>query len=237
MPTVSNDTWLALHTAFRCGYLPIAELSRQFKVHEKTIQARARDESWTRDLAPVVREHLTAILSASLVPETPRASLKGQAKQDRLAVELAAETQAAMIREHRRDLATLRLQAYQFFLEMQEADHEGKPLLPAKVRAYMYHETAFALSKVIPLERQAVGLDKDTQRSPGTPVNIVIQMDGRSAPVPVGPQAAAVFEIQADDQGVAVIPAPAPRKTKTAITSKRGRGRPRKAPRAEGGAG
>jgi hypothetical protein len=151
-------------------------------------------------------------------------------------VELAAETQAAMIREHRRDLATLRLQAYQFFLEMQEADHEGKPLLPAKVRAYMYHETAFALSKVIPLERQAVGLDKDTQRSPGTPVNIVIQMDGRSAPVPVGPQAA-VFEIQADQQGqsVAVIPAPAARKT--AVTSKRGRGRPRKAPRAEGGAG
>ena len=169
--------WEAVHREYRAGQLSVREIARQFDISESGIRRKAKERKWKRDLTHRVREKVRTELVRTEVRSAHSAhknahNTKNAHKEptDDEIVEAAAERAVKMIELHRQDIATQRELIRELQLEIQQTlkRYRKHPLdeLPEHIRKISMVERALtlkhlatALSKVIPLERQAFNVD------------------------------------------------------------------------------
>lgn len=170
--------WEGVEREYRAGQLSVSEIGRIHGVSHTAINKRAKKEGWLRNLAERVREEVSARLVSDGV----------SAKSARETVEIAAERQIQMLREHRKDISSGRRLAQGLFEELQgvsenrdqlEADIEAETeddespkrrnimlkAISLPTRASTLFSLSSSLKILLGLERQAVGL---TDKSPSS---------------------------------------------------------------------
>lgn len=144
----SKFDWEAIEREYRAGQLSISEIARQHGCTEGAVRQRARRYEWTRDLTHQVRQraHDKAV----------RDSYEGErTEEDQEIVEAAAGRAAHVLNLQRHDLRELRSHGQALLGELQQSELD----LPKRTGAY--RDLAQAMSRLIPLERQAFNLDEN----------------------------------------------------------------------------
>ena len=179
--TLDRD-WEALHADYRVGH-KVRELSVRYSVPRGTIYKRIRVGEWQRDLVHEYREKVKEKLicpDGGSIPDVPA---------DKLAdarLEQTADEAVLVVRRHRRDIARAAalvskylgdLESDKLCRRMRRKYEAGKKKyvevqLTIKEKADTLHSLTMAISKLVPLERQAYNLDEFTD--PDTPDAIEI---------------------------------------------------------------
>lgn len=164
--------WEAIEREYRAGQLSVSEIGRQHGVSHTAINKRAKRYSWTRNLAERVRQEVSTQLVSDEV----------SAKTDRETIKVVAARVVQVVREHRDDIATARRIVRSFFGELEvesaaiedieaaiidetaddKTGHRRAAMLRAvslPTRAGVVKDLAMALKSLIPMEREAFGLD------------------------------------------------------------------------------
>ncbi|MEJ0092813.1 MAG: hypothetical protein WDN46_05130 [Methylocella sp.] len=102
--------WEAIEREYRAGQLSVSEIGRLYGVSHTAINKRAKKDGWQRDLAERVRREV----SARLVSEGVSAS------NARETIELAAERDIQLVREHRKDIGNGRKLVAALFDELKQ---------------------------------------------------------------------------------------------------------------------
>lgn len=165
--------WESIEREYRVGQLSIKEIGRRFGITHSAIVKRAKKDGWLRNLSGAVK---TEIQNRLLTGDAPLQSEKE-------IVDVAAKRGVELIREHRRDIGNGRALVTTLFQELKTASQDIEQLesaiqdetkgdknsqrrsqmlravsLPS--RAGTIRDLSMALSRLIPLERQAFNLDE-----------------------------------------------------------------------------
>lgn len=172
---------------YRAGQLSNREIGRRHGRSEAWVRKVAKEKSWARDLAGAVRHRVRE----SLVREGVRANqceLAGVEPSDTAIVDEAAAIGVELVRSHRRDIAAVRKAATDLLDELglrgppeewQLSGAQGRLLLKITDRSRVASDLAAILARLIPLERQAFGLDEDR---PGGSQPMTVVWEGMPAP-------------------------------------------------------
>lgn len=193
----AKTDWTAIERAYRAGVVSIREIGREHGVSDAAIRKRAKAEAWVRDLTAKVQERARSKLVRDLGSQ--EGSHEQRARTDEEIVEQASETQASVVRIHRRDIRTGRSIVGALFSELQEASEQRHEIAEAiekatekdrdgKRRAMMHRAVglpsraatmqslAGALKTLVTLERQAFNIETDpTDDDAPESVKVIIQ--------------------------------------------------------------
>lgn len=177
--------WPRIELEYRAGQLSIKELARQHKLSDTAIHKRAKAKGWTRDLSGAVRNRVRD----SLVCEGVRANLVAGGKPSEAAIiDEAAAIGVAVVRSHRQDIEAVRKAAAGLIDELglrgppaewQLSGEQGPVLLKVTDRSRVLSDLAAIMARLIPLERQAFGLDEDR---PGGSQPMTVVWEGMPQP-------------------------------------------------------
>ena len=158
--------WEAVHREYRAGQLSVREIARQFDIAESGIRRKAKAEGWDRDLTEQVNKKVRNKLVRSAQSAQDAQQKPGFTEND--IIDAAADRAVQMIQLHRQDIATQRqlINKLQIkILKKLTLEEEGKagdqPELSMVETAVILKHIATAMSKVIPLERQAFNIQED----------------------------------------------------------------------------
>ena len=166
-----NDIdWEAVERDYRLGQFTLRQIADKHKVNHGSISRKAEKENWVQDLSREVKEKTQAALLSNATQSTTEA------------VEVAVQTNVALVREHRADIREGRALTRAMMAELQKAceftadiedavlaetsgDENGKRrammlravALPS--RATVIGNLSSAIKTLIGLERQAFNLD------------------------------------------------------------------------------
>jgi len=194
--------WEAIERLYRAGVLSLREIGREQGVSDTAIRKRAKAYGWERDLTEKVKEAARAKLVRAM--GSRGGSQEQQARTDAEIVEEASETQATVVKTHRRDIGIGRRLIATMFNELMEAtdnrheiaeaieDATAKDKRPERrnmmlravalpSRAATMQSLAGAMHKIVQLERQAFNIESD----PGDdtiPVSVKVTVEDASAP-------------------------------------------------------
>jgi hypothetical protein len=182
---VTELDWQKIERHYRAGTLSIREIARQNGVSDTAIRKQARKAAWTKDLSARVRIQVRE----SLVREgSRRCELAGIKPSDAAVIDEAAAMGVAVVRSHRRDIEALREAAGGLLEELglrgppqewQLSGAQGPILLKVGERSRVIADLAATMARLIPLERQAFGLDEDR---PGGSEPMTVVWEGMPAP-------------------------------------------------------
>lgn len=172
----AGHDWEAIERLYRAGMLSVREIARRHGLSDMAVRKRAARDAWERDLSARVQE----AVRNSLV----RAEVRANPEKDDEVIEAAASRAVAVVVEHRGAVARMRgtVAALQARLDdllanqsVAEALAAAEPNGAAKValvratslaeQARTLDKMANTLSRLIPLERQAHGIDDRPQDS------------------------------------------------------------------------
>lgn len=152
MPVLHD--WEGIEREFRTGQLSILEIGRQYGVSDTAIRKHAQKYGWRRDLTDRVRKATRAALF--------HAGERDDASDDEL-VQEKADIAAAIIRQHRNDIACLRrvsaLLSGRLEALVKGEAVEGISMGERESASDMLEKLTRSLVKVIQLERQAFNLN------------------------------------------------------------------------------
>ena len=210
-----NVDWQAIERDYRSGVLSLRELSGLHGINHVSIKKRADSEGWVRDLAAKIQTKADDIVNKSSIAYIANAPA---AVRDQLAIEANGNLVANVRLTHRKDikrlltlsaslLSELELQSIdpallaQFGELMRSPNEFGADRLNdlyAKIistpgRVETTKKLAETLKLAIGLEREAWGMDKDTEGE--KPVNAIttLLLSMRVSALPV------VHEVERDD--------------------------------------
>lgn len=197
--------WVSLEPHYRAGIRSISAISQQFGVSRQAIAKHARKYRWTRDLRNRVLEVADRQLAAVAVAQvavTPKELL------DEEDIVRAGGDQIALLQlNHRRDISRVQCLLRTLFADLEETSGPRGAELYAKVegvfsdasepslrqveqalaiiaslptRVKLLRDLADALARLIGLERQAYGLNRDT--SDDRPMVFIKDYTGRGDP-------------------------------------------------------
>ena len=190
-PEKAKTDWEAVENHYRTGVLSSREIGRQHGVTDTAIRKKARAEVWLRDLTGRVGEQVRGALVRSEVRSLH--TREGQVQTERQIVESAAAVVVAVVRQHRRQIASGQ-DIVQSLLEqlMQavgsratleaEVDALSKDELQGQSRAALkqalsltshaatVRDLSSAMKNLIGLERQAFSVDAQAVPEPQAPV-------------------------------------------------------------------
>jgi hypothetical protein len=136
LPAVERD--------YRAGQLSNREIARRHGRSESWVRKIAKENGWARDLAEAVRQRVREDLVREGI----------LANGDAEIVDEAAAIGVEVVRSHRRDIAKLRQAAAGLIDEL------GRDLKITE-RSRVISDLAATMARLIPMERQAFGLDED----------------------------------------------------------------------------
>jgi hypothetical protein len=150
--------WEAIEREYRAGQLSVVEIARQHLISHTAINKRAKKEGWVRDLSAKVREAVAAKLVSSEV----------SGFNVRETVAFHADRGARIVLCHRKDVGQLRALsvrlADRLAQVMDGVQPEGPCLGERESVSDVLEKLTRVSAKLIPLERQAFGLDDDARR-------------------------------------------------------------------------
>lgn len=178
-----TPAWEAIERDYRAGVLSVREIARQYKVTEGAIRKRAKADHWTRDLNAAVQQAAKNALVRTEVRNAHAQETEAEVVED------AAQVVVELVRQHRADLrggrqmAEMLMGQLQVFAErrgeledlvIEETAADKKPMrrnamlraiaLPA--HAGVLRDLSAVLKNLIPLERQAFGMDAEGSQEP-----------------------------------------------------------------------
>jgi len=176
MPSKPPIDWEAVEREYRAGQLSVAEIGRQFAVSRAAIMKRAAKFGWVRNLADEVRREVESKLVADAVSGGVTSC------NARETIDAAASRGVEVVRQHRRTLSRLNGIANGLMTAMEsrlEAVRTGVTDTPELVASFALlgeketiadamEKVSRTIAKVVPLERQAFGLDKAQDASPAS---------------------------------------------------------------------
>jgi hypothetical protein len=182
-----NIDWESVEAEYRLNQISILEIGRRYGCSDALIRRRAKKEGWSRDLSDETRRKMAMRLIEAKAHEQFAADNPGAAVPDNLGerqlTDLAATRDVHLIREHRADLRRLRsnwektmtvLERVLAVIHDRESEEvDGRDLLI--LGTGRRQDTPGGLleictriqERIIPLERQALGLDQ--KGGPNTP--------------------------------------------------------------------
>lgn len=172
--------WEAVERDYRAGLLSIREIGRQHDLSDTAIRKRAREGNWERDLEQRVKAAARAKLARAEAVAQASAMVTTDPISEREIVQHAASVVVDVVRQHRRQLSQGRALVDALFEQLAEAivcrdeieatiddDESVSPQrklqmlkavsLPA--HATILRDLSGALQRLIPLEREAFGID------------------------------------------------------------------------------
>ncbi len=144
--------WEAIEREYKAGQLSIREIARQYDVSPALIVRKAKKQEWKRDLTEQIRKSV----NIKLVNTDVNTDVNTQE-----IVEMAAVRSVEIVRSHRKYLSRLLHIADTFMTDLEKnCDQENSKLkMKYKEKVEILKAIIQAISKVIPLERQAFNLD------------------------------------------------------------------------------
>lgn len=146
--------WDRIQREFRLGQLSVRELSRQHGVNASTISRRAAKEGWVRDVSGEVRARTNSALVSQ--QSTPT-------EED---VNLAVQTNVQVVLGHRKGITNLKKLSGKLMTMLEKGQYtvgegESAKVVPLDPREMcdIYRSLTQGLAKLVPLERQAFGMD------------------------------------------------------------------------------
>lgn len=141
--------WDALEPHFRAGIRSLKDLAREFGCSDAGIIKHGRDAGWVRNLTGKIQAKANAKVTAALVKaETGETQLT-----EAICVEVEAQVQARIRLSHQQGLTKLR-ERVERLIERCETDSDD-----FKSAIFATKAMAEAYLKLLPLERQAYGVD------------------------------------------------------------------------------
>lgn len=171
--------WEAVEREYRAGQLSIREIARNAGVSDTAIRKRASAYGWSRDLSELVRE--------AVRDKLVRENVCIDHANDEEIIETAASRGVEVVRQHRSTLGRLNRIANSLLdaieARISAANGQLDPSSPAVAASFTVlgdketladamEKVQRAVTKVIPLERQAFSLD-EKQSAPAS-VQVVI---------------------------------------------------------------
>lgn len=147
----SRVDWDAIEPHYRAGVRPLREIAREFDCSDAAIIKHAKSAGWTRNLGGKIQARADAKVAQALVA-AERASEPQAKLTEAVRVEVEAEVQARVRVSHRKLLTKLREETDKLIAELM-----GEEL---KTRVTCIKALAETAAKLLPLERQAYGIDK-----------------------------------------------------------------------------
>lgn len=139
--------WDALEPHFRAGIRSLKDLAREFGCSDAGIIKHARDAGWVRNLTGKIQAKANAKVTAALVKaETGETQLT-----EAICVEVEAQVQSRIRLSHQTMLTKMREQVDALITALQ-----GENL---KTRLFGLKSLSETVAKLVPLERQAYGVD------------------------------------------------------------------------------
>jgi len=167
--TDSPHDWEAIEREYRAGQLSLREIGRQRGISDTAIRKRAKAEGWTRALAERVREQVRETLVRA---DGSRAGSRATREHDAEIIEAAADRGMSVVMSHRRDitrLSELRTTLADRLASYLSGDTLDGPALGEKESpAELLERLSRVTARIIPLERQAYGLDAPEAVDPRT---------------------------------------------------------------------
>jgi hypothetical protein len=150
---VTSPDWPTIERHYRAGTLSIREIARQNGVSDTAIRKQAKKAAWTKDLSARVRIRVRE----SLVREGSRnCELAGIKPSDAAIIDEAAAIGVAVVRSHRFDINALRQAAVALLNDLRL-----DLALKVSERSRVIADLSSAMARLVPLERQAFGLDEE----------------------------------------------------------------------------
>jgi len=178
--------------------MTIMEIGRRHGCSDALIRRRAKREGWSRDLSDETRRKLATRLIHTKAAEQYLIDNPGQSLPDdigeRRMTDLAAARDVHLIRDHRADLRRLRsswdrtMTMLEGLLEQLAATGEPDAKAVAILGVGRKQDSPGGLleictriqERIIPLERQALGLDQANGRMPTGEIQYVAEMPRRN---------------------------------------------------------
>lgn len=170
---------------YRAGQLSKREIGRQHDRSEAWVRKLAIAKGWTRDLSDAVRTRIRESLVRDAVRANSRCELMGVVASDAAIVDEAAAIGVTVVRSHRRDIENLREAAAGLLAELRPNPQgepgrwDGADEIPLIHRSRVIADLSAAMARLVPLERQAFGLDEDR---PGGSQPMTVIWEGMPAP-------------------------------------------------------
>ena len=158
----SDIDWEAVESDYRAGQLSVSAVAAKHGVSLSQVKARAKRDSWVRDLSKAISERaqakIAAIDVAALIEQSATESADKSAKLIKSAIEQASDVAAGVIVRHRADirLAQERAQAIEALLD-QHID-SAKDLADVVRATQAYKSMVDARAKLMDKEREAFNL-------------------------------------------------------------------------------
>jgi hypothetical protein len=192
----SKSDWEAIEREYRVGQLSVVEIARQFDLSDAAIHKKAKQNGWKRDLTEKVKRLVREKLVREEV-EDPNAS-------DEQVVDQASNREIKLRALHRKDIEKHRgivqllagqlddvAQSREDIETTIEKETDGdkdtkrrNSMLKAvslPTHAGVARDLSVALKNLIPLERQAYGIDNGSEEGQGS-TTIIIKRQGNSSP-------------------------------------------------------
>lgn len=148
--------WEAVHDDYRAGQLSIRAIATKHSTHEATIRKRAKSHGWMRDLS----QHVRAATNAKLVRSESTHLDANLPDDDHLLIEAAADTNVAVVLEHRQQINDWKGIANKLAATLEDMEVTEDNVADF---ARTLNSGVDALGKVIKLERQAFSMDSKAQ--------------------------------------------------------------------------
>lgn len=145
--------WDALKPHYCAGVRPLRDIAEEFGCSDAAIVKHAKKEGWTRNLAAKIQDQADRKVAAALVAQE-RADSPAAKLTEAIRVEVESEVQARIRTSHQKTLTKLREQAERMLTELTT---DGDDLKTSINNLKALTET---VSKIVPLELQAYGVDK-----------------------------------------------------------------------------
>ena len=183
--------WEAIKRDFLAGQLSLREIGTLYDVSHTAIAKKAKELGWNRNLTERVVAEAEAILSGVPGPNLVATVISGNKTQESVAIQSAAQERVVLVMSHRSRIGraveiveTLLDQLGSALIYREEIEHEieaanpdkkdykrrvsmlGAVSLPAHAAAA--DRLASALNRLIPLQRQAFGMDTGKDEKPPT---------------------------------------------------------------------
>lgn len=157
---MSKYDWESIHSDYRTGQLSVRAIATKHDTHEATIRKRAKSRGWQRDLS----QHVRAATNAKLVRSESTHLDTYLSADDSTLVEAAANTNVAVVLEHREHIRRWKGIASKLAATLEDMDVTQDNVADF---ARTLSSGVDTLGRVIKLERQAFGLDsKESDNEP-----------------------------------------------------------------------
>lgn len=177
--------WRAIERDYRSGVLTLRQIGEQHGVTHGAINKRAKRDGWDRDLSARIKAKAEALVSKQVVSNQ---ETKEQKVSEKAVIEANAELQANIIVAHRKDIRKARdlvrklfdeaeattenMEIFGKLADLLDSNEEAsrkrvevlKRVLSLPSRVVSIERLVNALTKLVALERQAFGIDREEEK-------------------------------------------------------------------------